>query len=293
MAAGIEILDGGGSALDAVEAVARLVEDNPNDHTVGYGGYPNLVGEVELDASIMDGDTRRAGAVGALRGYRYAVTVARAVMERLPHVLVVGDGAARLAAEIGLEREDLLVPDAERVWRDGLDGKDVADAAAVSLSLLANRAIDPERAAGTVDVLALDARGSIASAVSTSGWAWKYPGRVGDSPVIGAGNYADSRYGAAACTGWGELAIRAGTARSIVAGLAAGVGVEEACRAAMDDVTSLDAGGRRRTMSLLALDAAGRHSGWSTKPDATYVVWESGMAAPAEVPRRPHRDSRQ
>jgi isoaspartyl peptidase/L-asparaginase-like protein (Ntn-hydrolase superfamily) len=289
MAAGIEILDRDGSALDAVEAVARLVEANPDDHTVGFGGYPNLLGEVELDASIMDGDTRRAGAVAALRGYRYAVTVARAVMERLPHVMVVGDGAARLAAEIGLEPEDLLVPEAERVWRDGLDGKDVADAAAVSLSLLANRATDPERAAGTVDVIAVDAAGSIASAVSTSGWAWKYPGRVGDSPLIGAGNYADSRHGAAACTGWGELAIRAGTARSIVGALAAGAPLEAACRAAMDDVASLDSGGRPRTMSLLAIDAAGGHAGWSTRPNRIYVVWESGMASHAEVPRTLHQ----
>jgi L-asparaginase / beta-aspartyl-peptidase len=289
MAAGIEILDGGGSALDAVEAVSRLVEDNPDDHTVGYGGYPNLVGEVELDASIMDGDTRRAGAVGALRGYRHAVTVARAVMDRLPHVLVVADGASRLATELGLAAEDLLVPEAERVWRDGLAGRDVADAAAVSLSVLANRATDPERAAGTVDVLAVDANGSMASAVSTSGWAWKYPGRVGDSPLIGAGNYADSRYGAAACTGWGELAIRAGTARSIVAALAAGAALEDACRSAMDDVASLDSRGRRRTMSLLAIDAAGHHTGWTTLRDATYVVWESGMAAHAEVPRIHHQ----
>src|SRR4030081_1229637 len=87
-----EILAGGGSALDAVEAAARVTEDDPDDHTVGYGGYPNLLGEVELDASIMDGTTRQAGAVGALKGYRHPITVARAVMERLPHVLVVGEG---------------------------------------------------------------------------------------------------------------------------------------------------------------------------------------------------------
>ncbi|MEY2404700.1 MAG: hypothetical protein QOD38_2251, partial [Acidimicrobiaceae bacterium] len=97
MTAGIEILATGGRALDAIEAVVRLVEDNPDDHTVGYGGYPNLDGDVELDAAIMDGSTRAAGAVGALRDYRAAITVARAVMERTAHVLVVGDGAARIA----------------------------------------------------------------------------------------------------------------------------------------------------------------------------------------------------
>ncbi|MGH9245759.1 MAG: isoaspartyl peptidase/L-asparaginase [Acidimicrobiales bacterium] len=285
MAAGIEILRGGGSALDVVEAVTRLVEDDPDDHTVGYGGYPNLTGEVELDASIMDGDTRRTGAVGALLGYRQAITVARAVMDRLPHVLVVGDGAARLAAEIGLEPEQLLTEEAERVWRDGLAGRDVDGLAGSMLSMVARHVADPERAAGTVDVLARDARGSIASAVSTSGWAWKYPGRLGDSPVIGAGNYADSRYGAAACTGWGELAIRAGTARSLVASMAAGVPLAEACRLAMADVAALDTEGRPPIMSLVALDREGRHAGWSTVAGRTYVFWEHGMTD-AEVAAR-------
>jgi beta-aspartyl-peptidase (threonine type) len=285
MPAGIEILESGGSALDAVEAVTRIVEDNPDDHTVGYGGYPNLLGEVELDASIMDGDTRRTGAIGALRGYREAITVARAVMERLPHVLVVGEGAARLAAEIGLEPADLLTPEAERVWRDGLAGRDVGNLAGGMLAVVSSQVADPERAAGTVDVLALDARGSIASAVSTSGWAWKYPGRLGDSPIVGAGNYADSRYGAAACTGFGELAVRAGTARMIVASLAAGVPLDEACQAALADIVLLDTGGRSPIMSLVALDHDGRHAGWSTEPGRTYVHWTTGMDGPEQAPR--------
>ena len=285
MVAGADILRAGGSALDAVEAVTRLVEDNPDDHTVGLGGYPNLVGEVELDASIMDGDTRLAGAVGALRGYRQAITVARAVMDRLPHVLLAGDGAARLAAELGLEPSELLTAEAEQVWRDGLAGKDVGGAAGGMLSRIAGRAADPERAAGTVDVLAVDGRGSIASAVSTSGWAWKYPGRVGDSPIVGAGNYADSRHGAAACTGWGELAIRAGTARMVVAGLADGMPLDEACRRAMADVVSLDTGGRAPIMSLVAVDRDGRHAGWTTEAGKPYVVWEDGMASFETIPR--------
>src|SRR6476620_1883002 len=102
-----DILRSGGSAIDAVEAATRIVEDNPADHSVGYGGYPNLLGEVELDASIMDGTTLRAGAVGALRGYRHAISVARRVMEDLPHVMLVGAGDARFAAEIGMAQADL------------------------------------------------------------------------------------------------------------------------------------------------------------------------------------------
>src|SRR6476661_7052029 len=117
------ILEAGGSALDAVEAATRVVEDNPEDHTVGYGGYPNLLGQVELDASIMDGTTLRAGAVGALRGYRHPISVARRVMEELPHVLLVGEGAARFADELGMPCEQLLTPETERAWRAGIDGR--------------------------------------------------------------------------------------------------------------------------------------------------------------------------
>jgi beta-aspartyl-peptidase (threonine type) len=122
MDAGWEILISGGAALDAVEAAARMVEDNPDDHSVGYDGYPNLLGVVELDASLMDGATRRAGAVGAVRGYRHPITIARAVLDRLPHVMVVGEGAERLASELGMEREELLTDATKQVWRDGVEG---------------------------------------------------------------------------------------------------------------------------------------------------------------------------
>jgi beta-aspartyl-peptidase (threonine type) len=278
MSAGWEILARGGSSLDAVEAVTRLVEDNPDDHTVGYSGYPNILGEVELDASIMDGATRRAGAVGALRGYRHAITVARAVMERTPHVLVVGDGASSLAAEIGLEREDLLTDEVRTIWRDGLDGKLEPGSAGASMLAQVRQAVDPDRVAGTVNVLAIDASGAIASAVSTSGWAWKHPGRCGDSPLIGAGNYADGRYGAAACTGWGELAIRAGTARSVVASLAAGAPISDACDAAVRDLAALVPADEEVVMHLVALAADGAHYAVSTKAGTQYAIQQTGMA---------------
>ena len=286
MDAAWDVLAGGGSALDAVEAAARLVEDEPTDHTVGYGGYPNLLGEVELDASIMEGTTRRAGAVGALRRYRAAITVARAVMERLPHVLVVGDGAAKLAQEIGLEPEDLLTDEAERVWRAGLEGKLPEDSVgARMLSVVASMATDPERAAGTVNFLAVDSEGRMASAVSTSGWAWKYPGRLGDTPVIGAGNYCDDRYGAAACTGFGELSIRASTARTVVASLAAGIDVERAAQEAVRDLFLLGMPVEQVIMHLVALDRDGNHTAATTRPGATYVHRSHGMSSYEESPR--------
>jgi len=270
MAAGISILSTGGRALDAVEAVIRVVEDNPDDHTVGYGGYPNLDGDVELDAAIMDGTSRAAGAVGALRDHRAAITVARAVMERTAHVLIVGEGAGRLASEIGLKPESLLTEHSEQVWREGLAKRAAAD---------------PERAPGTVNVLALDEHGNIASGVSTSGWAWKHPGRLGDSPIIGSGSYADSRWGAAGCTGWGELAMRAGTARMIVAAIEHGRTSKEAGRRALEDLLSLDTGGHPSIMHAVVLGADGSHVGVSTEPDKTYVHWQSGMATFATSPR--------
>jgi L-asparaginase / beta-aspartyl-peptidase len=286
--AGYAVLARGGSALDAVEVATRLVEDNPEDHTVGYGGYPNLLGEVELDASIMDGTTRGAGAVGALRGYRPAITLARRVMEQLPHVLIVGEGAARFARECGMSAEDLLTVEARRTWREGLDaqlhGADLPE----QLAQLARLTADPERAAGTVNVIALDGNGRIASAVSTSGWAWKYPGRLGDSPVIGAGNYADDRYGAAGCTGFGELAIRGSTARTIVRALQDGSPVDAACTAAIKDLGDLgDVAPEAVIMNVVAIDSHGNHGGATTRKGATYAVRTDSMSS-AELRPRTH-----
>lgn len=264
--AGWDVLAAGGTALDAVEAVTRIVEDNPEDRTVGTGGLPNLLGEVELDASVMEGTTRRAGAVAGLRGFRHPVSVARAVLDRLPHVLLVGDGAARFAASVGAERGELLTEATAALWRarleDVLGGRAtvedlVAGRAGLDLAELARLATDPDRVTGTVDVLARDAAGRLAVAVSTSGWAWKYPGRVGDSPVIGAGNYADDRYGAAACTGFGELAIRSGTAGRVVAGMAAGLAVGDACAAALRDLAGMGGRSAPLVVSVVALDRDG------------------------------------
>src|SRR5258706_3578907 len=292
MPAAWAILQGGGTALDAIEAATRLVEDNPDDHSVGYGGYPNLVGEVELDASIMDGATRRAGAVGALRGYRHPISVARRVMDELPHVMLAGAGAARFAAECGMPCEDLLTEPAAESWRAGIAGRlpeEFRDAQGTIVSELLGRAThlatDPERVAGTVNFIAQDRAGRIASAVSTSGWAWKYPGRLGDSPIIGAGNYADDRYGAAACTGWGELAIRAGTARSVVLYLKHGYTIEDACREAFRDLGALQIEPAQILMSMVAIDRHGRHCAVTTSVGRTYVYQADAMAEFALLPR--------
>jgi len=278
------ILSGGGSALDAVEQGVRLVEADPENHSVGMGGWPNLLGQVELDASIMDGETLRSGAVGALQGYLHPISVARQVMERLPHVLLVGEGAARFAHECAAEAGELLTAEAASFWErwceSALGGKAwLADS--MPLAPLAWKAADPMHTHGTTVYLASDAWGHMAAGVSTSGWALKYPGRVGDSPLVGAGAYVDDRYGAAACIGQGELTIRAGTARAVVLYLKMGLSLQGACREAVRDL-------KRMSSDLLsfvmihALGARGEHYAlcWGEHPNPRYWAWEEGQAEP-------------
>lgn len=287
--AAMQVLRDGGSAMDAVEAGIRLVEANPDDHSVGYGGYPNLLGEVELDAAIMDGSDLTSGAVGALKGYPYPISVARKVLEKLPHVFLVGDGAARFAAEMGFERRELLTEPARETWEKRLREDLTPDvcqhlAEQPDLWRYVEIATDPERTRGTTNFIAQDARGNLAVGVSTSGWAWKYPGRVGDSPIVGAGLYADNRYGAAACTGTGEMAIRAATAHSVVFYMKMGLSVTEAGQRAMADLNDL--GGRYLSgMNFIAVDRAGNHAGFSSRADASYVYFTDFMDAPAEALR--------
>ena len=286
MAAGVDILRAGGSALDAVEAACRMVEDNPDDHSVGTGGYPNQAGEVELDASLMEGTTRRAGAVAALKNYPNPISIARAVLERLPrHVLLAGEGAALFAAEQGFSKRDLLTGPAAEAFqsrRFTLFGEEYAfDGGAVS------KVTEP-KVTGTVDFLAIDGDGRMASAVSTSGWAFKHPGRVGDSPIIGAGNYCDDRYGACACTGLGEWSLRASTARCVVMGMQFGLSLDDACRLAFHDLASIPvAPPVDPSMSFVALDRQGSHAGYSTAKSRTYV-WQTPDMAEYEVRERVH-----
>ena len=280
------ILTRGGSAVDAVEAATRRIEDDPEEHTVGYGGYPNLAGEVELDASIMDGTTHRAGAVGGLKGYRAAISVARKVMEELPHAVLVGEGAARFAAELGFAPEDLLTDDARAVYEAGLNGHfpqgyDTYGPVVPLLKELIARRDDAAsiHSKGTVNFIAQDTTGGIASATSSSGWPWKYPGRVGDSAVIGAGNYADTRFGAATCIGWGELAIRTGIARSVVVRLEDGHDLEDACRKGFAQATTVEPRLPGAPLTMLAVDGTGHHICCTTVPGRTYLAWTDGMPA--------------
>jgi beta-aspartyl-peptidase (threonine type) len=284
---GMAILRAGGTAVDAVLATIRRVEANPEDHTVGYSGLPNLLGEVELDASIMDGRTLATGAVAALKDHQDAIDLARTVMETLPHVLIVGDGARLLAEETGFQQRNLLTPEAESIWRSQVDSDE--DAYRLKMRELAGRiSRDPERpldAHGTVNVIARDQAGNIASGVSTSGWAWKFPGRVGDSPIIGAGNYADNRWGAAACTGRGEMAQRLCTAHSVVTFMRFGLPLDEALALAIRDLNELE-DPYRGEVNIIAIDRDGHHAAVSTAPGRTYVAMTDEMETFADLERR-------
>lgn len=285
----IEVLRKGGSALDAVEEGIKLVESNPEDTSVGYAGLPNLLGEVELDASIMDGKTLAAGAVGAVHNYEHVISVARKVMEDLPHVMLVGPGAERFAAEIGMEQRDLLTDKARHDWQAWYDTEFPPEKIGevrfqAKVREIVKRMANPEKNTGTVNFIARDGEGNIATGVSTSGWQWKYPGRLGDSPIIAAGNYADNRYGAAACTGRGEMAIRCATARSIVLYMKMGMRLEAALVEAMVDLQSLDdyyAGG----MNVIALDRDGRPGAATNRPGATFIYQTGAMETHTEQPR--------
>lgn len=280
---GIRILEKGGSALDAVEACARIVEADPKDNTVGLGGLPNVLGEVELDASIVDGTTHLAGSVAALTGFLHPISVARQVMERLPHVMLVGAGAARFAREIGAEEADLLTPESREAWIERLRSAGQTPASIVRAKALAPIVLEMVKERGTVNFIAIDKKGNVASAVTTSGWGFKYPGRVGDSPIIGAGHYSDSRYGGAACTGFGELAMRNVTTKTAVDRMARGAGARSVAKEAIADANALVSHGSR--LNIVVLAANGEHAGATTKRNVRYAYQSVGMRRPALRPR--------
>ncbi len=244
---GWKILRAGAGSIDVVEHVVRVLENDPA-FNAGKGSHLNRLGRVELDASIMEGDGLDAGAVAAVEGVRNPVTLARRVMDASPHVLLVGAGARRFAEEHGVplcRARDLLVGRArERYMRVRAGETALIDE---------EFAPGPDDHMGTVGAVCRDRDGLIAAATSTGGTLDKYPGRVGDSPLIGAGTYADSRHGGASSTGWGEGILRVVMAKTAVACLAGGHDAAAAGRAAIADLERVDGRG-----GLIVVDHAGR-----------------------------------
>jgi beta-aspartyl-peptidase (threonine type) len=287
---GVEVLKAGGSAIDAVEAATNAVEENPEDTSVGLGGIPNIMGVVQLDASIMDGRTMRTGAVAAVEEYVHAISIARKVMDVTPHVLLVGPGAEVFAGSMGFEKQDLMTDYTHTMYeafkRDALGDLDDSFRGRDGWIEKVERdklfewykKLSDERY-GTVNIMAMDANGDICSGVSTSGLSLKYPGRVGDSPIIGAGNYCDNGVGAAACTGRGELAIRRSTARTIISYMENGMDLEGACVKAMKDIISL---GDYGSMSSLAFDKDGNTMSVSTSRESIHYYMDVDSEEPEQ-----------
>jgi beta-aspartyl-peptidase (threonine type) len=238
--------------------------------------------------------------VGALHGHQDAIALARTVMDTMPHVLIVGAGADRLASEIGLTPTDLLTPEALAIWKQRFQNMGTSEPGTREAyyerihEIVGETASDPQKVEdvhGTVNFIAQDSTGAIACGVSTSGWAWKYPGRLGDSPIIGAGNYADNRWGAAACTGRGEMAQRCCTAHSVVTFMRFGMSVDEALRQAMLDLRQLD-DPYRSEMNIIALDRDGKPAAASSTPGKTFIYQTTEMASCTEQERQvvPYED---
>ena len=203
--AAMETILGGGSALDAVVAGVNRVEEDPNDITVGYGGLPNERGEVELDACVMHGPSGRAGAVAALQGIKYPSRVARLVMEQTDHVLLTGAGAAEFARAQGFLEENLLTERSRKIWlwwKQSLSPKD--DWIPPPESEWSEEVKEYVRTYGTIHCSALAASGEMSCVTTTSGLFFKLPGRIGDSPIVGAGLYVDNDVGSCGSTGRGE-----------------------------------------------------------------------------------------
>ncbi|ARA94248.1 glycosylasparaginase [Rhodothermaceae bacterium RA] len=262
------ILRDGGRALDAVEAGVRVPEADPTSQSVGYGGLPDRTGRVTLDACIMD-EHGNAGSVAFLQHIKHPISVARLVMETTPHVMLVGEGALRFALAHGFEQENLLTPESERAWQEWLREQPDDVKAEINVENKSKGGADNH---DTIGMLALDADGNLSGACTTSGAAWKLHGRVGDSPIIGAGLYVDNEVGAACATGWGEAVIRVVGSHLVVELMRQGHSPREACRRAIERVIAKNPDYREIQVGFLALNRDGEIGAYSIQPGFNFAL---------------------
>jgi N4-(beta-N-acetylglucosaminyl)-L-asparaginase len=305
VARAMELVREGYDPADCVVQGVRIVEDDPEDDTVGYGGLPNEEGVVELDACVMHGPTHKSGAVAALRNIRNPAMVALEVLRRTDHCLIVGEGALKFARRMGFVEENLLTERARLEWLkwrselsphdDWLDADQRDEPVGKTFTPEVQAAIDRRREwrahYGTIHCSIVTPKQDVASCTTTSGLSWKIPGRVGDSPIIGAGNYCENDVGAAGCTGRGEAAIVTCAAFSTVQHMARGMTPTEAALAVARRVAELttrekrnrDGQGRPRfDMKIYALRKDGAHGAASLFSGAQYAVCEQDGEARLE-----------
>lgn len=253
-----ETLEQGKSILDAIEAGVMVPEADPNDMSVGYGGRPDREGKVTLDACIMDHDSN-CGSVAFLENIKHPVQVARMVMEKTPHVMLAGEGALQFALENGFKKENILTKKAEKEWKNWLKNAEYKPVINIENH-------------DTIGMVGVDDNGTVAGACTTSGAAWKMRGRIGDSPIIGAGLFVDGEVGAATSTGLGEAVIKVAGSHLVVEFMRQGLSPYEACKKAVERVMSKSSNYKELQVGFLAINTLGEHGGYSIQPGFTYVV---------------------
>ncbi|MDZ4667274.1 MAG: N(4)-(beta-N-acetylglucosaminyl)-L-asparaginase [bacterium] len=257
-----KVLANGGKALDAVEAGVKVPEADANERSVGYGGRPDRDGRVTLDACIMD-ELANIGSVASLEFIKHPISVARAVMEKSPHVMLVGDGALQFALAQGFKKENLLVADSEKEWKEWLQKSDYKPIVNIENH-------------DTIGMIALDQFGNLSGACTTSGMAFKMHGRVGDSPIIGAGLYVDNEVGAATATGHGEEVIRIAGSHLVVELMRQGKSPEDACQEAVNRVVKLMAIRKKNLKDIqvgfIALNKQGKVGSYCVQSGFNYAV---------------------
>lgn len=235
-----ELIQSGTHPLDAIVAGINIVEDDPNDHSVGYGGLPNEEGVVQLDSCVMDGPTHRAGAVASLERIKNPSSVALLVSRRTDHVLLVGAGALKFAKAHGFQEQNLLTDEARKIWLEWKEtysqNDDWLHPESDKEAALWKRQEGRNWTTGTITCMALTASGHIAGCTSTSGLAYKLDGRVGDSPILGAGLYVDNDFGACGSTGRGEANLQNCSSFLVVELMGRGMTPEEACKEVLNRV---------------------------------------------------------
>jgi N4-(beta-N-acetylglucosaminyl)-L-asparaginase len=270
-----EVLGKGGRALDAVEAGVKIPEADPTNQTIGYGGLPDRDGRVTLDACIMD-EKYNCGSVMCLEHIMHPISVARLVMEKTPHIILVADGALQFALANGFQKQNLLTPESEKAWKEWMKTADYHPEMNVE-NRLYNKDNDPMPGGpnnhDTIGMMAMDAGGNMSGACTTSGLAYKMHGRVGDSPVIGAGLYVDNEVGAATSSGVGEEVIRIVGSHLVVELMRHGMSPELACKEAVNRIVKRSPE-KSKTIQVgfVALNKQGQYGGYSLQPGFSYSV---------------------
>ncbi len=286
----LEVLGAGGDALDAAEAGVMVTELDSLEHSVGLSGFPDRDGIVTLDAAIMD-HTGRAGSVAFVRGVAHPISLARMVMQRTPHVMLVGEGAEQFAREQGVKfaPETPLHPEILAAWQQWLKEKKYAqqanrenltnDSKASDIQpthggdvVASKRIIGSEHNHDTIGMLVLDAQGRLAASCTTSGMSYKMHGRVGDSPIIGAGLFVDGEVGAAVCTGVGEIAMRTVASFLVVEKMRGGATAQQACEEAIARMIKITGDPKQVQVGLLALSRGGKVGAFAIQGGFTYAL---------------------